>query len=580
MSFPKTVISVFLCASLFPSGIFAAGNNLNVTVDNPQCQDGVDNDGDTFIDFPADLQCDSLNDDSEAPPPPTPPSGGGGGGADNQPPVIVDFTPPRNSLETASTTLISITFDEYLLPQGGNILIKKSSDDSIFDSISVTGSRVTLTAQRILSTQPHTLFQEGASYYIELPRGVVHDFAGNAFPGLFGPSGWRFSIEDNTPPLVTNVSVAPDATLATLSWSTDEPALSIFFWGTTTDRFSGSGLDPEYSTTHMAVLGDLMPGVSYFYRIIAKDARGNTRSVNGTFTTLIRPEHVSLANPGDFVVSPDTNFFAFTWNNPDDSGFEAVRIVRKEGDYPEDPYDGDSVYEGSGEEANDQNVLFGKKYYYAIFAKDAEGNYSSGAIAEAVLATPETPTKGEVSPPAPVTTPEIPIRAKPANPVPQFSDFDFFEVGDDVREIPFVHDTIYLDSSKNARVALPNNRLPDGTHTVMLTIRNFLENGLDSKFLLRENAGNTSRETVISLESRKGKYPVDILIADVNGDPLIEVHGFFDMRPLLSPAFFSVVPRITAFMQVYHYFPVVSMLATPFFWFAILALLLLLLYHP
>ena len=34
----------------------------------PECSDGVDNDGDTFIDWPDDLECASAADDSESPP--------------------------------------------------------------------------------------------------------------------------------------------------------------------------------------------------------------------------------------------------------------------------------------------------------------------------------------------------------------------------------------------------------------------------------------------------------------------------------------------------------------------------------
>ena len=51
----------------------------------PQCSDGIDNDGDSLIDYPADNGCTSASDDDETSPPPDPtptptPSGGGGGG--------------------------------------------------------------------------------------------------------------------------------------------------------------------------------------------------------------------------------------------------------------------------------------------------------------------------------------------------------------------------------------------------------------------------------------------------------------------------------------------------------------------
>ncbi len=44
------------------------------------CSDGIDNDGDGKIDYPADPGCSSPTDNDETDPPPAPPSGGGGGG--------------------------------------------------------------------------------------------------------------------------------------------------------------------------------------------------------------------------------------------------------------------------------------------------------------------------------------------------------------------------------------------------------------------------------------------------------------------------------------------------------------------
>jgi len=45
-----------------------AGDSVVIRVRNPQCSDGIDNDGDGLIDYPADLDCSSTSDDSEGPP--------------------------------------------------------------------------------------------------------------------------------------------------------------------------------------------------------------------------------------------------------------------------------------------------------------------------------------------------------------------------------------------------------------------------------------------------------------------------------------------------------------------------------
>lgn len=64
----------------------------------PQCSDGLDNDGDSLIDYPDDPGCSSTTDNSESnapdPPPPGGGEGGGGGGGVNGPPpeVITSVT--------------------------------------------------------------------------------------------------------------------------------------------------------------------------------------------------------------------------------------------------------------------------------------------------------------------------------------------------------------------------------------------------------------------------------------------------------------------------------------------------------
>jgi len=74
------IISILLSFYFVFSSKTQANVNSNFTITiipAPQCFDGIDNDGDGFIDFPNDPNCTSYTDDSEFP---DPPSGGGGGG--------------------------------------------------------------------------------------------------------------------------------------------------------------------------------------------------------------------------------------------------------------------------------------------------------------------------------------------------------------------------------------------------------------------------------------------------------------------------------------------------------------------
>jgi hypothetical protein len=66
--------ALFLCTAI----LYAANETLTVTILSAlECGDGIDNDGDSDVDFPDDLGCVTAEDDSEAE---APSSGGGGGG--------------------------------------------------------------------------------------------------------------------------------------------------------------------------------------------------------------------------------------------------------------------------------------------------------------------------------------------------------------------------------------------------------------------------------------------------------------------------------------------------------------------
>lgn len=75
----KYVVCACLTLILFPYGIFSESTILTVTViGTPACADGLDNDSDTYIDYPLDPGCLSALDTNETDPVAT--SGGGGGG--------------------------------------------------------------------------------------------------------------------------------------------------------------------------------------------------------------------------------------------------------------------------------------------------------------------------------------------------------------------------------------------------------------------------------------------------------------------------------------------------------------------
>ena len=83
------------------------------------------------------------------------------------------------------------------------------------------------------------------------------------------------------------------------------------------------------------------------------------------------------------IVSLNSHIFGDADNN-----FAGVRVVRKEGSYPNDPLDGDIVTEGLMTKALDENLVSGTRYFYTLFTYNS--NYSAFSNGVRINAVPIT----------------------------------------------------------------------------------------------------------------------------------------------------------------------------------------------
>ena len=199
------------------------------------------------------------------------------------------------------------------------------------------------------------------------------------FAGSFSTLSNQPPLPDVTPPIISNVQVAPGVTGATITWDTNELADSQINYGLT-NNYGSNYFDPAGVLSHSALLLNLNPNTNYHFKIISTDGSGNSAStVDANFTTdvdVVPPPDVS-----NFVLTTSSAAITLSWDNPTLLGtpdFSKVKVIRKVDSSSVNPNDGVLVYEGALENFIDNNVVINTNYFYTIFSFDTSGNRSPG----------------------------------------------------------------------------------------------------------------------------------------------------------------------------------------------------------
>jgi len=138
-------------------------------------------------------------------------------GGDTIAPLASTFSPLDNATGVSVSAAPSIVFNEPVKKgTTGNILIKRSSDDSIFETIAVTSTQVVVAGSTVTIT-PTTAFANTSGYYIEIPAGAIQDIANNSYAGLSGAAAWNFTVGDTNAPLASTFAPADGASSVALN---------------------------------------------------------------------------------------------------------------------------------------------------------------------------------------------------------------------------------------------------------------------------------------------------------------------------------------------------------------------------
>lgn len=128
---------------------------------------------------------------------------------DTTPPSLSSSSPADDATGVAVSSNIILSFSESVKAGTGNVLIKKSSDNTTITIIPIDDAQITISGSTV-TINPTADLDDSTGYYIEIASGVVLDISDNAFTGITSSSTLNFTTAAETTPPTT-----PAATLAT-----------------------------------------------------------------------------------------------------------------------------------------------------------------------------------------------------------------------------------------------------------------------------------------------------------------------------------------------------------------------------
>ena len=108
-------------------------------------------------------------------------------------PTLSSSTPADGAPGVAVDANIVLTFSEAVDVQSGNIVIKKSSDDSTVETIDVTGSKVTGTGTTTITINPTSVLTGLTGYYLNIAATAFDDAFSNSYAGITDATTLNFA---------------------------------------------------------------------------------------------------------------------------------------------------------------------------------------------------------------------------------------------------------------------------------------------------------------------------------------------------------------------------------------------------
>ena len=124
--------------------------------------------------------------------------------------ALTTLLPADNATAVPITTNLVLTFNENVRKGVGNVLIKRTADDSIFATLDMASSEISVSGG-VVTINPGSDLESLTGYYVQLARGAIEDLSGNSFVGISDKTTWNFTTADVIPPTLQSLDPADNA---------------------------------------------------------------------------------------------------------------------------------------------------------------------------------------------------------------------------------------------------------------------------------------------------------------------------------------------------------------------------------
>ena len=118
-------------------------------------------------------------------------------------PTLLSSSPSDGATTVGINDNIVLTFSEAVDAESGNIIIKKSSDDSAIETIAVTDAKISGSGSTEITINPATTLDSSTGYYLTIAATAFDDSSSNSYAGINDTTTLNFTTADSCAPTIT-----------------------------------------------------------------------------------------------------------------------------------------------------------------------------------------------------------------------------------------------------------------------------------------------------------------------------------------------------------------------------------------